>query len=191
MKIVCLGDSFTKGFGVGEGESWFDLLGVSSPHEFINKGMNGDTSGGMLARFHQDVILEKPNYVFISGGVNDFICDAQLSAVQANIMALVHQAYENNIVPVILTEPPCEPALIRRDWVSFSDFNTVAFKLKSLQQWMLHFSSTFQINCIDLHNALSQQIKFDSKEDYYIDGLHLTVKGHRMIADIINESLVL
>lgn len=191
MKIVCLGDSFTKGFGVAEEESWFDLVSTSSSHQFINKGINGDTTGGMLARFYQDVIVEKPNYVIIAGGANDFICDAPLSTVQANLMALVHQAYENNIVPIVLTEPPCEPQLIRKDWLAFSDYNKVAFNLMNLQQWILTFSATFQINCIDLFSDFSQQIKFDLKWDYYIDGLHLAAKGHQIIANMIIGQLAI
>ena len=72
MRIVCLGDSFTQGFGVEEQECWVSLLNREMPWEFVNKGVNGDTTTGLLARFHRDVVEEKPRYVFLDGGFNDF-----------------------------------------------------------------------------------------------------------------------
>ena len=53
----------------------------------------GDTSGGMLARLKCDEIYEKPEYVLIIGGGNDFICNVSVSSVQSNIMSIAHQAF--------------------------------------------------------------------------------------------------
>ena len=95
MKIVCLGDSLTYGYGVPRKDTWISLLNKRGTDNYINKGINGDTSGGMLARFNSDVVEEKPKMVFIMGGINDFILGSGLESVKTNIMAIVHQAYHH------------------------------------------------------------------------------------------------
>ena len=78
MKLICIGDSFTRGFGVKKKESWVSQISIENA-DVINMGINGDTTSGMLARFTNDVILEKPNYVLITGGTNDFISGSDCS----------------------------------------------------------------------------------------------------------------
>lgn len=60
MKIVCIGDSITYGYNVDYNQSRIHPA-KKTGYEIINCGINGDTSGGMLARFYDDVITEKPN----------------------------------------------------------------------------------------------------------------------------------
>ena len=55
MKIVFIGDSFTRGFGVRRNESSVpSLLEKETKKILVNKGINGDTTSGMLARLHRD-----------------------------------------------------------------------------------------------------------------------------------------
>lgn len=56
MKIVCLGDSLTYGFGVSRSNSWTNIVNEETRLEIVNKGINGDTTSGMLARFNEDVV---------------------------------------------------------------------------------------------------------------------------------------
>lgn len=187
MKIICLGDSFTKGFGVKENESWFNLLASTSSHTFINKGINGDTTGGMLSRFHKDVVLENPNYVLITGGINDFICSAQPSMVQPNIMAIVHQAFSHGIIPIIGIEPQCIPVDIRTDWSKFTNFYNVYKKHKEYHDWLLLFTTTFGVDCIDFYTEFPRLAIATPLAEYYLDGLHLTSQGHKLIYNIANQ----
>ncbi len=77
--IVCLGDSITAGYGLRAGENWTDLLQKKHPEiRLINRGISGDTTSGMLARFKRDVIREKPDDVMIFGGLNDFFMEASV-----------------------------------------------------------------------------------------------------------------
>lgn len=54
MKIVCLGDSLTYGYGVPRKDGWVSLAAQATGHTLVNKGVSGDTTGGMLARFARD-----------------------------------------------------------------------------------------------------------------------------------------
>src|SRR5271165_596600 len=59
--IVMLGDSLT------EGGPWRELTGCLY---LVNRGIGGDTSGGVLARL-DEIIALKPRAVFLMIGVND------------------------------------------------------------------------------------------------------------------------
>lgn len=187
MKIVCIGDSFTKGFGVNKSECWFGLLEKSSSHIFINKGINGDTTGGMLARFRTDVIEEKPNYVLITGGINDFISGGDLSSVQPNIMSMVHQSFDNGILPILGIEPQCVPAAIRSDWASFTNFHDVYKKHEKFHMWLLDFGKTFGADCIDFYSEFLKIAVEKPLPEYFMDGLHFTKEGHRLIYEIAHN----
>ena len=41
MKLLFIGDSFLTGYGVRNGESWYDLVKNETPEEMINRGING------------------------------------------------------------------------------------------------------------------------------------------------------
>ena len=92
MKIVCLGDSLTYGFGVRRSKIWTKLAQDKLGIEIINEGINGDTSGGMLSRFQDAVSSKRPDAVLIMGGANDLIVGADLGVVKANIMSMAHQS---------------------------------------------------------------------------------------------------
>ncbi|MDM0585184.1 SGNH/GDSL hydrolase family protein [Clostridium perfringens] len=62
MNIICIGDSLTFGYGVGQENSWVSLLN-DEKNKFINKGVNGDTSTGILSRIYEilkPIILSPP-----------------------------------------------------------------------------------------------------------------------------------
>lgn len=67
MKIVCLGDSLTYGYGVPRRDCWVSLAAEATGHTLVNRGINGDTTGGMLARFGRDVLSEQPDRVLLMG----------------------------------------------------------------------------------------------------------------------------
>lgn len=182
MKIVCLGDSFTKGYGVKEEECWVSILNRRLPHEFVNKGISGDTTGGLLARFGRDVAELHPRYVLIDGGFNDFIAGADRGSVQANIMALVHQAYHNSIVPVIVTVPGGNPQQFRSHWPSYIDIDAVRQNYLAYRNWLKEFSKGFSVFCIDCFEAADRP---EFQYQNYIDGIHMTPQGHVVIADYI------
>jgi acyl-CoA thioesterase I len=56
MSVVCLGDSLIEGCDVAPGERWHALAAARLEAEFVNSGIGGDTSAGLLSRFYPDVI---------------------------------------------------------------------------------------------------------------------------------------
>jgi lysophospholipase L1-like esterase len=69
-KIVCIGDSITRGLGVTT--PWPTLLRLRLPARWlvVNKGVDGDQIDDMVMRFADDVAVWTPEFVIISGGTN-------------------------------------------------------------------------------------------------------------------------
>lgn len=189
MKTVCIGDSLTYGYGVHNGEKWISFINEKNKLNFINKGINGDTTGGMLSRFYRDVIDQKPEYVLIMGGTNDFITGNSLGAVQANIMAMVHQAYHNKIIPIIGISIKADVENIREDWKAIADFKEVDFKMAEYNKWLNKFCSVFKIAYIDFYTEFKNRIS-SKYSSFFIDGLHPTKEGHEIIADIVYDFII-
>ncbi len=190
MKIVCIGDSLTYGYGVPRRESWVSLCAQESGHAFVGRGVNGDTTGGMLARFSADVLPERPDAVLMMGGANDRFFSGFFGAAQANIMALAHRCCGCGMAPLIgIPIPLCPP--IRDGWcelvdASFDDDYTAYCDA------LRHMSRVFGFGTVDFRAALLASIEASGealRAFYLDDGLHPNARGHRLMADILQDCL--
>ena len=86
--------------------------------------------------------LEKPDYIFIEGGVNDFIAGSECGIPQNNYMAMVHQAYHTGMIPVLVTAPPISPSEVRDNWLGMADYSEVFRKYEILREFLLKMSSS-------------------------------------------------
>ena len=70
-RILCLGDSLTYGFGLPRGLVWTALCAAQTGAELLGRGVNGNTTGGMLAVLPDLLVREHPDAVLLMGGTND------------------------------------------------------------------------------------------------------------------------
>ncbi len=179
MKILCIGDSLTKGFGVASKQNWVYLSSEKSGNAIINRGISGDTSGGMLARFYQEISETSPDTVMIMGGVNDLFAGCPAGVPQANIMAMVHQGFSLGL-KVWLGKPPiCDFSNFRKDWAVLIN-HEVRKNIIAYQEWLDSFSNVFQVPLVDFNEAFRKE-NFNAL--LYLDGIHPSQKGHRMMSD--------
>lgn len=188
MKIICLGDSLTYGFGVRRSKVWTKLAQDKLGIEIINEGISGDTSGGMLARFHNAVSVKSPEAVFIMGGVNDLIVGADLGTVKSNIMSMAHQSIAKYIDPIIGIPVKIDPENVRKDWAEFSDFSRVAEEIEKYHDWIIDFCKTFNIKYIDFYSEFEKEAGTDAG-DLYVDGVHFNERGNEIMAEIFCRSI--
>ena len=138
MKIICFGDSLTRGVSYVKGR--LRILKNNYPvylqkfmsenqemckAEVVNKGVFNDNSDSLLVRLKKDVIDENPNYVIIGIGGND--CDfpwkevaekpneehqakVPLGRYTSNLKELITKLNSNGITPILTTLPPLDPA---------------------------------------------------------------------------------
>src|SRR5215510_12011257 len=77
--VVMLGDSITEGI------DWHELF---PDVRILNRGIAGDTSAGVLNRL-DEVIGRHPKIVFLMIGSNDLQTGVPVSAISANIRAII------------------------------------------------------------------------------------------------------
>lgn len=188
MRSLCLGDSLTYGYGVKPDENWVFLLNTPCS-TFINRGINGDTTGGMLARFCSDAVQEKPNYLFLAGGINDLIAGLSETIPQANYYAMIHQAFHHNMIPVVCTCLPLIPEEARGKWPEFTSFELVCERYKALREWLLNFCMAYDLLHVDFYGEFEKVLSQNPGKNFYLDGVHPTAEGHQIMADIVLSAL--
>ncbi len=179
MKILCIGDSLTRGFGVASKRNWISLSAEKSGIEIINRGIPGDTTGGMLARFNREIAEFAPNTLMLMGGLNDFFAGCPVGVAQANIMAMVHQGVAAGLRVWIGKPPICDFSNFRKDWAVLIN-HEVRKNIVAYQEWLDVFSDVFKIPMIDFNESFRKE---NFNPSLYLDGIHPSQKGHRMMAD--------
>lgn len=189
MKIVCIGDSMTFGYGLKPSEKWVNILNSKGDNQFINRGSNGDTTGGMLARFRRDVLDEKPDMVYIMGGPNDYFMGLGIETVKANYTAMVSAAQTNGILPVVSSHIPQNVGHISERWTSIADIAGSAKKEREILDWFPAFAKSFGIKYIDTFHAFEDAVGERISDYYQEDGLHVNYEGSKVLAEIIAKGL--
>lgn len=178
MKIVCLGDSITWGFPFGPQDSWTHLLGQVLKVEIINRGINGNTTADMLARFDRHVLKERPTHLILMGGINDVVCQEPYDLITHHLQTMVEKARAAGIevvmgTPTAVDDPSWERSLTR------------------LREWVHAFAARQKISVIDFHRAFYDQ-EGNLRTEYLLpDGGHPTRSGYQAMFRQIDLSLFL
>ncbi|UCF91143.1 MAG: hypothetical protein JSW39_23165 [Desulfobacterales bacterium] len=190
-KIVCLGDSLTEGTDVDKNYTWPALVANELRVEVLNRGIGGDTTGGLLGRFYFDVAQQRPDIVLIMGGTNDLWWDLDLNSIQANIFTMACQARYHQIAPVIGIPPPLfMPAVQTQDMLGpVAGFERCLQKLNHLASILMHSAQTSDIPCIDFYHLFLDRQGEVIGAYFLEDGLHPNKAGHRAMAARIVATL--
>ncbi len=182
-KLVCMGDSLTEGYGIKPNSDWPTLLEKKMDHIFINSGISGDTTAGMLARFQHMVIDHKPEYVIIMGGVNDLGFDISDNIIISNILSMTRMARHHNIQSIIGIPPPFFLPVQYEDDSLFIQLPALKNRLIEYRHALRKFITSDEQPCIDFTLNMYANL-------YLQDGLHPNEKGHKIMANNAKEQLV-
>jgi lysophospholipase L1-like esterase len=185
MKILCLGDSLTYGFGVASRDTWVALTAERTKLELVNRGINGDTTGGMLARFGDETAAHSPDRVLLMGGSNDIFISGSLDSAKTNMSALAHRSVALGVAPLIGTPPPLDVETLRRDWADLTDAARSQELGDEYAEWLRRFADVFNIPLVDFRAAFEAVSDQEQKHALYLDGLHPTPAGHRLMAGVL------
>ena len=96
--VVFLGDSITQG--------WGDAMGGAFPGmKVANRGIDGDTTRGVLIRLHDDVLTLKPRAVVLLIGTNDLEEGAAPDVVAANLELILTALKQHDpSMPIVLCQ---------------------------------------------------------------------------------------
>ncbi len=185
LRVVCLGDSLTEASDVDPGQAWHALAAARLGAEFVNCGIGGDTSAGLLSRFQEDVVARRPHAVILLGGANDLWWDLDLGPILANLFAMACQARFHRIVPVIGLPPPIDGsrARSREMFQPLAGWDACCRKLGDLVDALRAAARSCDIDCLDLHCLFLTPAGTVRSELYLGNGLHPNPEGHRLMAE--------
>jgi acyl-CoA thioesterase-1 len=187
LRIVGLGDSTTAGTpgflspieappgGRGDPESQYAywMMRTHPDWTVLNRGVNGERSDQIKARFQRDVLEENPDYVIILAGVNDIYQGAPLESVKRNLLNMYEQAIVAGIRPVAATVLPYNTA---------SEDEKQA--IHSINNWIKDTATELAIPICDTNLAVrdpSEPDRLSSSKD----GHHPDVPGYRKMAEAL------
>ena len=180
MKIICLGDSITAPFTLPADRMWVSLLDRETGDEWINAGICGDTTGGMLARLSAEVLPARPDAVFLMGGGNDMLLTASFEQPMLNTMALVHECVSRGVRPFLGIAPAITG--VPQAWRPVTRWREAPEVSRAYAEWLRTFGRTFGLRTVDFAAA------FDAHAGeilYQSDGLHPNAAGNRLMADTV------
>ena len=185
MKIVCLGDSLTAGYKVRQESAWVSILNRETPHTWINCGISGDTSVGMLVRLQTQVLPQKPDAVLWMGGSNDVIITNSSDSAKNSLMAMIHQCGQWGVVPIIGISQVIRSVPDR--WVKVCDLPKVCAGSEEYVRWLRNFVVELPQRYVDFDAAF--RAVGNGPELYLEDGLHPNEIGQRIMADAVMARL--
>lgn len=189
--LVCHGDSLTEGSDLDRKFIWPFLVENRLPIKVINSGIGGDTTGGLLSRFYQDVVQHRPDYVLIMGGTNDLWWDLDAKLIQANIFTMTCQAEYHNIVPLVgLPLPMIVERARQQDFMApEGGYKKCAEKLARLVNTLTRSAQQSDIACLDFYHPFYNASGSVQEKFFLEDGLHPNKAGHRLMAQKTVELL--
>ena len=186
-----MGDSHTYGFGVSRSEIWTKRAEELTGVQFINRGINGNTTGGMLAMLPAALDADRPDAVLLMGGSNDIMFGHSDAAARANMGAMAHIVCARQVAPLIgIPLEFCAP--IRGDWAAVADLDVITPMRKVYSTWLRQMCQVFHFLPVDFEREFPRrvaQLGHAPLRSYYLDGLHVTPEGHRLMAQIIADTL--
>lgn len=161
--IYFLGDSLTDGC------EWSELL--SNP-KIKNRGINGDTTQGILNRLNQ-ITQSKPQKIFIMIGINDLLSNTEINKILNNYQKIITtiradspktKIYIESILPINFEIDKTKYGINNQN---ISNFNN---NLKNLAD----NSNIFYIDLYPYFLDSSDQLD----KQYTLDGIHLNGQGY-------------
>ena len=158
------------------------LIGVSHfeyytpPKEFINLGIAGDTTTGVLHRLKPlKIKTVKDFYILI--GINDVLSGYKLSDIKSNYLYIIEELAKRNIENTYLISlPPVAKELPSSDLIN----NQVI----ELNQYLKKLAKDRKIHFIDIYSDLAENGYLNTL--YTTDGLHLNSNGYEIVTKHLN-----
>lgn len=177
VEVVFMGNSITDNW-IGADPDFFARNG------FVDRGISGQTTAEMLARFRRDVIDLNPKAVVILAGINDIAQNngaIKLENVFGNIVSMCDLARYNGIKVVLCSLLPCD----RFSWRPEMD---PAEEVRRLNTMLERYAAEQKIPYVDYHRALDNG-SGGMSEELSQDGCHPVLSGYLRMEPLVVEGI--
>lgn len=193
-EIVIIGASYAKDWPVQQ------LAG----RPVVNRGIGGQESHDIHARFEKDVVAQRPSAVIIWGFINDIFRAApealptKKEAIKKNITEMVELARRNGVRPILATEVTMRGKRSATDtvmgWIgkllgkrSYAD--NINGHVLEVNDWMRQYANANGVPLLDLQSVLAESSGLRKKEYTKDDGSHLTPAAYDALTNYVDPAL--
>lgn len=175
---VLMGDSITDG--------WYRIdQGFFKDHNLLGRGISGQCTTHMLARFQRDVVELRPKYVVILAGINDIAGNAGGTDVEnafKNIVSMVQIAKQNKIKVILASTTLTD----RFTWRP--DVELVAEQVKWLNNSIKEYAKSNKCKFVDYGGALADEQGLTASK-YSNDKVHPNEDGYKVMEELLLKAL--
>lgn len=146
-EVVFMGNSITENWAYFHPEFF-------SSHNYLGRGIGGQTSAHMLVRFQSDVIALHPKVVVIMAGTNDVAHNdfwVEPEQVVNNVISMCSLARANGIVPIISSITPCTSFVWR------PEIKDAAQTIVNINKDLKAYAEANGIVYVDYHTAMADE----------------------------------
>jgi len=169
----------------------------------VNKGVGGQESHQMLARFADDVVAEGPRYVLIWGFINDIFrtdfdrAEVRLERSREDYRRMIELAREAGIRPVLVTEITMakSPGLVNafRYWFDglrgkTSYAERVNTHVTAMNAWIREHAASNDIPVLDFERVFADADGWRRPAFATEDGSHVTAEGYAALTAYVNKA---
>ncbi|MBU2495001.1 MAG: SGNH/GDSL hydrolase family protein [Candidatus Omnitrophica bacterium] len=193
--IVFIGDSITDcgrrdqffPYGNGYAKMAVNLITARYPEKsftYFNRGIGGDNVEGLHNRWHDDLILLKPDWVSILIGINDLHCFLADSTTlppdryEKLYRAILERTRQGTKAKLILLEP----FYISRDFKGNNQRSLVLKKIPDYIKIVRYLAGEFDALLIKTHDIFQEQLKYRPADTFCPEPVHPNATGHLVIA---------
>ena len=178
-RVVFLGDSIT--------DAW-PLATYFPGKPYVNRGIGGQTTTQMLARFRQDVMSLQPKIVVILAGTNDIAGNTgpmTLGDIEANLASMTDLARAHGVRVVLSSVLPVH---------NYTAASELTYPLRppdqiaELNRWLKTYAAANGLVYLDYWAAMIDEHGM-LKRELANDGLHPNPAGFRVMAPLAEQAI--
>ena len=176
LRVVMMGNSIT--------EFWFETHPqFFTSNHLVGRGIGGQVSSQMLARFRQDVINLEPRIVVINCGTNDIAENNgpyNEDITMDNIMSMTELALAHGIKVVLTSVLPCD------GFIWNTSIKDSPEKIDRLNARIKYYADTMpEVHYLDYFSSMTLDGR-SMNSAYTDDGVHPNAKGY----DVMESKLM-
>lgn len=181
VKVVFYGNSITWNWRRFYPEFFKDNEG------YVCRGISGQVTAQMLARFRSDVINLHPKYVVILAGTNDIAMNqgyVSIDHIFENIVSMCELAKANGIKPVLCSVLPAD----RYSWSWEIDKERAVKSIRELNNKLREYATENKFPYADYFSEMVDD-KHALKKEYQQDAVHPNKEGYLVMEKVIQKIL--
>ena len=177
-EVVFMGNSITENWAFFHPEFFTE-------HNYLGRGIGGQTSAHMLVRFKTDVIDLHPKAVVIMAGTNDVAHNDFWVApeqVVNNVISMCELARANGIIPIISSITPCTGFVWR------PEIEGAGQTIVEINKNLKAYAEANNIVYVDYHSALADE-NMGLPKTLSDDGCHPNPDTYYTMEEMVLEAI--